>query len=264
MKTHYFYSTTKALLAVVLIGINLSLIAQDSLQIVMGTVRNSSNYEPISFAIVKNEMLKTKIISNEEGGYIIPVNRGDLLKITAIGFEDGFYIVNDSASLISNFPIQLKPRIYELKEFTITPYKTVMQFKHAVAQLVLPEDTPAIIHIITPKIQTPPSALGEVLGAFASPISFLYNNFSHRGKMAKKYRMLLANDYDSKVVHKRFNRNLIASIVPIETDEELDVFIEFCQFDFSFLLNASDYELIAAVQKKYMAYLLTKIPQQSK
>lgn len=257
---HFFNNRTKALLIIVLIGTSLSLNAQDSLHIVMGTVRNSSNYEPISFAVVKNEMLRTKIISDERGQYMIPINRGDLLKITAIGFEDGFYIVNDSSSLISNFPIQLKPRIYELKEFTITPYKTVMQFKHALAQLDLPEDTHSLIHIITPNIQTPPSALGEVIGAFGSPISFLYNTFSHKGKMDKKYRMLLAIDYDSKVVHKRFDRYLVASIVPIETNEELDLFMEYCQFDFSFLLNASDYELIAAVQKKYMAYLLTKIP----
>jgi hypothetical protein len=253
------YNPAKAILIIMLLGISLQLSAQDTLQIVMGTVRNSSNYEPISFAIVKNEMRRTKIISNEQGQFIIPFNRGDLLKITAIGFDDGFYIVNDSSELITDFPVQLKPRIYELKEFTLTPYKTVLQFKHAVAQLELPESNLSL-ELNLPQIKRHLPSGDEEYPAtisFMSPISFLYNTFSHKGKMNKKYRILMANDYKGKIVQKKFNRNLVASIVPIETNEELDAFIEFCCFDFSFLLNASEYELIAAIQRKYSEYILT-------
>ena len=253
----FLHYRIKFLLIALLMGINLSLPAQDSLQIVMGTVRNSSNYEAISFALVKNEMLKTKVISNEQGQYSIPVHRGDLLKITAIGFEDGFYIVNDTSDFITNFPIQLKPRVYELKEFTLTPYKTVLQFKHAVAQLELPQSKPApSLHLPFYK-NRPPGIDGDNMGglAFTSPISALYNAFSHKGKMDKKYRLLMANDYKDKIVRKVFTRNLVAKIVPLETDEELDAFIEFCKFDFNFLLNTSEYELIAVIQRKYIEYV---------
>jgi radical SAM superfamily enzyme with C-terminal helix-hairpin-helix motif len=72
--------------------------------------------------------------------------------------------------------------------------------------------------------------------------------------MAKKYRKLLAEDYNNRLVQKRFTRNLVAKIVPLGSVEELDAFIEFCNFDFEFLLNASDYEIIAAVQRKYEEY----------
>lgn len=258
MKT-YSRNRAKALLILMFIGINLALSAQDTLQIVKGTVRNSGNYEPISFAIVKNEMLRTRVISDEQGRYMIPINRGDLLKITAIGFEDGFYIVNDTTDFIYNFPIQLKPRIYDLKEFTLTPYKTVLQFKYAVIQLELPENN------LAPSLNLPfikhhlPSE-GDIGGvSFMSPISFFYNTFSHKGKMAKKYRKLLANDYNNQLVRKRFTRNLVAKIVPLETVEELDAFIEFCKFDFDFLLNASEYEIIAAVQRKYAEYIISLV-----
>lgn len=258
MKVHS-YNSAKALLIIVLFGINLSLLAGDTLQIVMGTVRNSSNYKPISFALVENVMLNTKVISDEQGRYTIPLKRGDLLKITAIGFEDGFYIVNDSSTIINNFPIQLKPRVYDLREFTLTPYKTVLQFKHAVTQLDLPKNN------LVPALNLPifkhhsPTEDGENMGgiAFMSPITALYNAFSHKGKMAKKYRKLLANDYNNKLVRKRFTRTLVAKIVPLKTNEELDAFIEFCNFDFNFLLNASEYELIAAIQRKYTEYLFT-------
>ncbi len=254
----YSFNLAKAFLIFMLFGINISVIAQDGLQIVMGTIRNSTNYEPISFAQVKNEMLRTKTISDEQGQYIMHVNRGDLLKITAIGFIDGFYIVSDTTKFIEDFPIQLKPRIYELKEYTLTPYKTVMQFKHAFAQLELPESK------LSPDLNIPqikhhlPDENGDDLGgvSFMSPISALYNTFSHKGKMDKKYRMVLANDTKSKVVHKRFNRNIVANIVHFDTDEDLDAFIEFCRFDFSFLLNATEYQLIAAIQKKHSEYLL--------
>jgi len=243
------------------IGINLSLSAQESLQIIRGTIRDSRNYEPISFALIKNQMLKTKIIADEQGRYTISFKQGDLLKITAIGYEDGFYIINDTSEIVNDFPIQLKSKIYELKEFTLTPYKTILQFKNAFVQLELPKDKP------TPELNLPfykvrpPDNNGDDLGgvSFTSPISAIYNTFSHRGKMMKKYKSLMTNDYNSKIVQKRFTRNLVAKIVPIKTTDELDAFIEFCKFDFNFLLTASEYELILAVQKKYLEYIRYKM-----
>jgi len=250
---------SRALFLIVFIGLNFSLFGQDTLQIAMGTIRNSSNYEPISFALVKNEMLHTKIISDENGQYIMPVNKGDLLKITAIGFDDGFYIINEASGIISNFPIQLKPRIYELKEFTLTPYKTVLLFKKAFLELDLPEsnlpialDLPKVKYI---RPQTTEGIVEVTLITIKGPFTKLYNKISRRGKMEKKYQLLLAYDDESNVVLKRFTRELVAKIVPLKTNEKLDSFIEFCQFDFSFLLNASDYELVAAIKQKYAQYL---------
>lgn len=256
----YSHERKPILLIAILLGLNMCLLAQDTSQIVSGTIRNSTNYNPISFAIVKNEMLNTRIISDEFGKYSIPFNRGDLLKITAIGYEDGFYIVNDSSDFIADFPIQLKPRIYELKEFTLTPYKTVMQFKHAFANLVLPEENPKLrlIPIITPNIQTI-TEFDKVLGAFGSPISFLYNTFSHSSKMARKYNTLIDKDNKSNIVEKRLKQVNIENFIVFKSEEEMKNFIAFCQFDFSFLENMSDYELIAIVQKKYSEYLQNQV-----
>ncbi len=251
----------KAVLLFLLLGIHFSLFAQDTTHLVIGVVRNSSNYNPISFAVVGNEMLKTKVVSDENGRYVIPFHQGDLLKITAIGFEDGFYIVNDSSKRINDFPIQLKPRTYELKEFTIAPYKTVLQFKHALVQLDLPKEKP-FAEINLPNIkQHIPDENDEYPGAVAlgGPITALYNTFSHKGKMMKKYRRLMANDDNSKSVQNRYNRNRIAQMLPMIPNDELDDFITFCRFDFSFLLNATDYELIAELQKKYEIYKKLKL-----
>lgn len=245
-----------------LISINANVFAQNPLQIVMGTVRNESNYEHISFAVIKNEMQRTKIVADENGSYVIPVNRGDLLKITAIGFEDGFYIINDSAELIKNFPIQLQPKIYELKEFTIAPYKTVLQFKHAFAQLELPEEN------LVPELNlggirpSMPDAEPGHLAPFViqGPISAIYNTFSHRGKMAKKYQSLAVADVRDTLTLRRFRQIRIDQLLPIETKEDLEDFLAFCNFDFSFLENASDYELIAVVMAKYEGFSHSRIP----
>ena len=258
MKICFPYRTS-VFLIIILLGVKISVFAQESSQIVMGIVRNSSTYEPISFAFVKNEMRQTKIVSDEQGNYIISVNRGDLLKITAIGYEDGFYIISDPSAIISDFPIQLKPRIYELKEFTLTPYKTVMQFKHAFAQLDLPKEKTSLIHFIIPDQQTT-TTFDAVLGAFGSPISFFYNNLSHRGKMIKKYSRLVLEDKVNSVIYKRLNFEFVASIVPIYNVVELEDFIGFCQFDLSFILNASEYVLIAAIQRKHLEYINKKSP----
>ncbi|MBN1650368.1 MAG: hypothetical protein JW857_03515 [Bacteroidales bacterium] len=246
----------KAVLLFLLLGIHFSLLAQDTTHLVIGIVRNSSNYNPISFAVISNQMLKTKVVADEDGRYVIPFRQGDLLKITAIGFDDGFYIVNDSSKIINDFPIQLKPRTYELKEFTIAPYKTVLQFKHALVQLDLPEEK-AFAEIQLPQIKRHiPDENDENQGSVSlgGPITALYNTFSHKGKMMKKYRKVLANDTNNKQVQNRYNRNRIAKMLPMIPNEELDIFIEFCRFDFSFLLNSTDYELIAELQKKYEIY----------
>lgn len=258
----YSRISTHTLLIIFLLGMNLSLFAQDSLQIVMGTVRNATNYEPISFAIVQNEMLKTRIISDEKGKYNIPINRGDLLKITAIGFEDGFYIVNDSISFIHDFPIQLKPRVYELKEFTLTPYKTVMQFKHAVANLKLTDENPfPDLNLPFNISSTETNESGNLNPIVISgPISLIYNTFSHHAKMLKKYNKLVVKDYETAGIEKRLKKVLIEELIPFKSTEEMDNFIAYCQFDFSFLLNMTDYELIALLQTKYKEYLQKQYP----
>lgn len=252
----------KALLFFLLLGTHISLFAQDSTRLVIGVVRNSTDYSPISFAIVGNQMLKTKVVSDENGRYIIPFNQGDLLKITAIGFEDGFYIVNDTSKRINDFPIQLKPRIYELDEFTIAPYKTVLLFKKALLELELP-DTNLLVALGLPEAKyIPPPTPGSIeipIITINGPITKLYNLFSHQGKMEKKYQKLVTNDYKSNLVKTRLNRILIKELIPIKTTEELEDFIAFCHFDFSFILKASDYELIAALQKKYSEYKNIKL-----
>jgi len=90
------------------------------------------------------------------------------------------------------------------------------------------------------------------------PISFLYNTFSHKGKADKKYRLLMAADNKSRLINTKINREVVAKIVPLKTDEELDAFMVYCQFDFDFLMSASDYELVAAIQQKYIEYIAEK------
>jgi len=253
---------TKAILLIICFGVNCGVIAQGNLRYVSGNVRDGSNYEPISYAFVRNSMSNVSIIADEQGKFTIPIHQGDLLKITAIGFEDGFYIISDTTSIINDFPIQLKPKIYELKEVTLTPYKTILQFKHAFTQLQLPKtNLDTELHLPGIKHHLPDENTQEMGGiSFMSPISALYNTFSHKGKMDKKYRGLLANDDKDKIVRKRFTPYFVSSIINFETEEELDAFIKFCQFDFSFLLNASEYELIAEIQKKHVEYLRSKLP----
>lgn len=259
---HIYSHSLKAVCSITLfISIGLSAYAQETTQVLMGTVRNQSNFEPISFASLKNEMTNVQVLADNKGQFIIPFSQGDLIKITAIGFEDGFYIVRDSATVVTDFPIQLKPRIYELKEFVLTPYKTVLQFKHAFTYLQLPEE--AKLPDLGFQKPPPPGTFKEttftkVMAATMHPVSFLYNTFSHKGKADKKYRLLVAADNKSRLINTKINREIVAKIVPLKTDEELDAFISYCQFDFDFLMSASDYELVAAIQQKYIEYITEK------
>lgn len=234
----------------------LNIQAQTNLLYLIGQVRDASSYETISYALVKNSMSNKSVIADENGRFIISITRGDLIRVSAIGFEDGFYIINDTLAIINDFPIQLKPKIYELKEVTLTPYKTVLQFKHAFAQLTLPDENlmpelklPESIQALN---QSTPGELGPVV--INGPISILYNAFSHRGKMEKKYRNLISSDKESESIQIRFRQVLKNSYILFETDDELLAFIGFCKFDINFILNASDYELIAEIQKKYEEY----------
>ncbi|HAG15974.1 MAG TPA: hypothetical protein DCG69_05540 [Bacteroidales bacterium] len=236
--------------------------AQERNLMLKGTVRCSENYEYISFAQIKNEMLNLRSICNEQGDFSIPITKGDLLKITAIGYEDGFYIVEDTGIVLLNFPIQLKPRIYELKELTLTPYKTVLQFKHAFAQLQLANENsttqlnfPPLTHIRLPSAEPGHLAPLELGG----PITALYNTFSHKGKMEKKYRNLIETDTKMSLIKTRLSFPFVSSIVPIASNQELDDFIDFCQFNLEYLLAVSDYVLLSVIQEKYRKFNESKI-----
>jgi hypothetical protein len=79
------------------------------------------------------------------------------------------------------------------------------------------------------------------------PISFLYDQFSKEARSKRIYADLMKKD-EAAV---RYNNVVISKVTGIQDEDEIKKFIDFCGLRVEFILEASDYELYAAIMDCY-------------
>lgn len=90
-----------------------------------GIVINNKDQNPIEFVNIGIVSKNTGTISDENGKYNLFIDKkfeNDTLKFSCVGFEPFSMVVSDFIKL-PNKNINLKERIYELKEVIISPKK---------------------------------------------------------------------------------------------------------------------------------------------
>jgi hypothetical protein len=86
-----------------------------------------------------------------------------------------------------------------------------------------------------------------------SPITALYNRFSKEGKQLRHYQKVKEGTADFMLLGEKFNGNMVSQITGLK-DDELIVFMSFCDFSNDFLLNYSPETIKRAILKKYEEY----------
>jgi hypothetical protein len=86
------------------------------------------------------------------------------------------------------------------------------------------------------------------------PISMLYNQFSKEARSKRILAGLVKKD-EAAV---RYNPVLITKLTGIKDEGEIKKFIDFCALRVQFILEASDYELYAAILECYESYCLNE------
>ncbi len=190
--------------------------------------------------MVINRRTQNGVFGNFSGQFSISLKRSDTLSIHALGFSPSRLCFRDSSSTQKEFDIK------------ITVYRLHVNLDEIV--FVAPRDLDQIQKDID-KLgykrtynQTP-----EVADVLQSPITALYERFSHFEKQKAEAKRLTNESNRKKVLKELFKIYVNAELLDLE-DWEFDDFVNYCNFDDTFVKAATQYDLVMAVKRKYDRY----------
>lgn len=216
-----------------------------------GVVKDAQTKQPILGAHIRNITQGTLVITAVNGAFKIPVQPGDSIRMTYIGFKT-------IEQVIPTIPDPM-PRTYyleigstELPEVTVTVFPEYWRFK----QMVL--DTEPVDSVITfdlPKVVVyePPTAFDMQNPDLSAPtigIPFSLDGFTKKGKERKKLQKIMERKSLIETAYSKFSRDWVAHETQLKGDELTD-FIVYCKFTPKYLAETPLFE----IHKEMMALL---------
>ncbi len=249
-------SVIQPVLLISMLLLGLPLISHSQVLLLSGKLLQKEGSQPIPNAHIINLSRSTGTVSLHDGSFLIHVQNGDQIRFQAVGFISETLIINENTNLTEvEKIIFLQKRIYELSEFRVVPYATYSEFKQAFIDY---RDT-----IEEYKLDLPELSLSEeyrpqggmvVKGA----ITELYNTYSKRGKQIKKYNEVLEQEALAVKVNKKYNPRVVTLVTKLTDPKEIEEFMEFCNLNQFFILNAKEFELYQAIQDCFENYTAFK------
>lgn len=246
---------------VLLISI-LSLIAasvfaqQDSTFIVKGKLLDAETKEPVPLATVLIVNKQTGTSGNNLGEFKLPLNIGDEIKFTSIGYEPvSLMVTEELRSSIDKEPLVLFmiPAVYELDSVVVFHIGEDFYLKRKKGEPIeivgLPKPTGK------PRDWSKPQVIvdGGGIGIYG-----LLNVFDKKLQQQKKVRKLQAAiDYRKKreeQLNAVYNKQIVKRITGID-DRVIDEFMKFCDFTEGELLTYNEYQITARLLNRYQAFL---------
>lgn len=195
--------------------------------ILAGRLLDSLTLKPVADVVVVNKNTNKVTLSAADGYYYIQAGLRDTLVFYLIGYFPKLLTFANILEWQKQVHLSfLKPNIEELKEIEIVAKKMQKENRRPYNQ------TPATI---------------------SSPISFLYERYSKKYKQYRKIEALEKEKYNKQLKEGRFNKEFVMSLTGLDPEEAVD-FMKMCRFSNEFLENASDYDFIVAIHKKYRYY----------
>jgi len=221
-----------------------------------GYIENENTKTPLHGAHVKNLTSRKLTTSGPNGTFDLPVNVGDSIVITYVGYEPFSIVVKDGL-LKSRLTISLNLLEVSLEEVVVTPLPEYAEFKQMIIDLDPPDST---LNLVLPKVGVyafydPRSApIGNK--EFSPPsvgVSLDFEGLTKRGKEKKKLQKKLASEKKWQLAREKFNRDWVKSLTQLEGVELTD-FIAFCDFSADHIIETHIIELkteILALLKEF-------------
>jgi hypothetical protein len=211
-----------------------------------GVLVDADSGVQVGFAHVRNLYKGTITVTNQEGAFTIPVQAGDTLLISSIGFITQKYAVpgREPQGITTIF---LQPKTEELKEVVITKFPSESRLKEQILQLELPEEGIALQ--LPPPLPTESSAAdgGVTLFSHRGAITSFANKFNKKERGRQFKARIAMKEQQEAILASKFNKDLAQQITGIKNDEELNEFMKFCVLPEDFLLKANQYQIHKAV-----------------
>ena len=191
--------------------------------------------------MVINRRTSNGVFGSLSGQFTITINRADTLSIHALGYSPSRICFKDSLSTLNEFFISV--RMYRLNirldEIVFVAPRDLDQIQKDIEKLGYKKTY---------------KETAEISDVLQSPITALYERFSHFEKQKAEARRLQNESNRKKLLKELFRIYVTAEIIDLE-DWEFDDFINYCNFDDEFIKKATQYELVMAIKKRYDRYV---------
>jgi hypothetical protein len=205
--------------------------------LVRGELRDEMD-QPIPNAIIINRTTKKGAFGKPNGSFEINCQRGDTLAITSLGFQTRYVTYSDS---LQNTQFRLKlyldARTYMLAEVEVFAPRDLEQIQEDILKLGYNEKDYMLSGI----------------NAAASPITFLYQQFS-KVERSKRQVAYLENEDRKRELLKELFRLYVDYEIIVLNDEQFDDFITYLNVSDDFLKNSSQYDFLIYVKDRFRDY----------
>lgn len=219
-------------------------------KMLIGYVYSQHDSLPLSRVNVYNTNQKTGAITSEKGRFFISYAPGDSLQISSVGYKTIWLKNVDSTYTVKVF---MRIATFILDEVTIHNKQNMLDFQFKKNEKDF-SDWAKRLNL--PDVgYTPPEKRAEkIMDGIKSPLSALYSALSKTEKEKRAYYNLLQEDYFAAFVQSIYNKDAVRQATPLTNDEEIEAFMEFCKLNESFVINASQYDLLLAISNCYKSY----------
>lgn len=193
--------------------------------------------KPVPFASIRILGTKRGLVADSNGFFTIVLTQKDTLRISSLGYHDMYYIKDPSRQTSYYEVVPMKSKIFELDAVQIMARRN-KDLSHPMVRWEYKAKFQPKLWLFHTPTGEPPEA-----PTLMSPISYLYDRFSRRGKDARKLRDMVAERARKKRNSLRYNPVKVQEWTGLQ-DNEIDEFMRFCPMPDGFLDSASDFEII--------------------
>lgn len=209
--------------------------------VIRGVVKDD-NGQPISNSIIINKRQKTGSFGKSDGSFAISCLHSDTISFTSLGYHTREISYADSAYKAEyQLDIFLDFRVYEMAAVSIFAPRDLEQIQKDIEDLGYNESDYMLSGI----------------NAAASPITFLYQQFSKKEQSRREAARLFNEDKKRDLLKELFQHYVDYEIIDL-SDEEFDDFINYMNVSDDFLKNSSQYDFLIYVKDRFKDYKIQK------
>jgi hypothetical protein len=232
----------KNYLTAVLIFFSAQLFGQQATVKVKGNVYDPENKGSIANLMVVNKRTQQGYFGNNTGVFELDVLKEDTLIIAATGFSTIKISFRDSVKRDSyNISIPLRRLEVQLKEVEIFTHRDLEEIQKDIETLGYNEDEYMLTGI----------------DAVSSPITALYQAFSRRERNKRMVAEMRNNDRRRSLLKELFRKYVDNDIIQLD-NIEFDDFIDFCGVSDEYIKNASQYDFIMYIKKRFEVFRMVR------
>lgn len=212
---------------------------------VQGIVFDRDSKQRLSRVYIYNTSTSKGFYNNSKGEFTTTASPGDVLLAALQGYRVDTVTVGSQNTIL----FYLKRTSIQLKEVRIqdslkNPKEQLKETQKEYKDAYTKGDVKDVFT----------SGGSNSAGGAGLSITTLYNLLSKEGRNARQLQKIIERDYKEAMISYRYNPGLVSQVTGLKGDKLTD-FMDQYRPGYNFVIEASDYQLIAFIKTSYQRYL---------